>query len=240
MAAFNPRHQPSQGVPGACRPVITPSSGGVPGQLSTAMVFERLWSRYDRWYERNRVIAENELRAVQGLGLRGRGVEVGVGTGWFASRLGVEYGVDPSTAMLRVARRRGVEAVQGVGEALPLRSGSMDYVLLIVTLCFVDDPAAVVEEAARVARRGGSVAACIVPRDSAWGRYYMERRTESPFYRVARFYTVSEVEDMMREAGLMIDAYSSVLRFPPWGKPVEEEPEPSPRGGFVCVKAVKP
>ncbi|NOZ88447.1 MAG: class I SAM-dependent methyltransferase, partial [Crenarchaeota archaeon] len=166
--------------------------------MSTAPVFDELWSRYDSWYERNRILAENELEAVKALGLQGRGVEVGVGTGWFASRLGVEFGVDPSLGMLRLARLRGVEAVQGVGERLPLRSGSMDYVLLIVTLCFVDDPLAALREAARVARPGGAVAACIVPRDSSWGRFYQARRSSSPFYRVARFYTVDEVEQMMR------------------------------------------
>lgn len=200
-------------------------------------VFDRLWDRYDAWYKRHRVLAENELRAVQALGLRGRGLEVGVGTGWFASRLGAGYGVDPSPGMLRLAHRRGVEAVLGVGEKLPFRSNVFDYVLLVVTLCFVDEPVAVLAEAARVARPGGAVAACIVPRDSPWGRYYMEKRRVSPFYAAARFYTVEEVEAMMREAGLAVEAYSSVLRFPPHAEPRPEEPEPSPRGGFVCIKA---
>ncbi|ALL01328.1 putative methyltransferase [Pyrodictium delaneyi] len=171
------------------------------------------------------------------MGLRGRGLEVGVGTGWFASRLSVEYGVDPSPGMLRVARSRGVEAVLGVGENLPFRSNVFDYVLLIVTLCFVDEPAAVLQEAARVAKPGGAVAACIVPRDSMWGRYYMEQRRNNPFYAVARFYTVREIEAIMREAGLIVEAYSSVLRFPPWAEPRVEEPEPTPKGGFVCIKA---
>ena len=218
-----------------------PTGPGLLGALSTAWVFDRLWMRYDSWYERNRVLALNELRAVEALGLRGRGVEVGVGTGWFASRLGVEYGVDPSAQMLAVAKRRGVEAVQGVGERLPLRSSSLDYSLLIVTLCFVDNPLAVLEESARVVKPGGSVAACIVPRDSSWGRFYLERRRESPFYRVARFYTVDEVEEMMHRAGLQPRLYVSTLHREPWQEPQQEQPSLGDKsGGFVCIKAVKP
>ena len=207
--------------------------------MSTARVFDALWGRYDLWYARNPVLAENELRAVKALGLRGRGLEVGVGTGWFASRLGVEYGVDPSIGMLRVARERGVEAAQAVGEALPFRNGVFDYTLLIVTLCFVDDPVAVLREAARATKPGGAVAACIVPRESSWGRYYSGRR-DSPFYRVARFYTTTELEEMMTGVGLRVAKWVATLRESrPTGPHVEEEPVEAREGGFVCAKAVK-
>ena len=206
-------------------------------------MFDRLAGRYDSWYERNRVIAELEVKAVKAVLPQGYGVEVGVGTGFFASRLGVPLGVDPSIPMLAIARRRRVDVVQGVGERLPLRTCSLDYVLLVVTLCFVDDPQTVLAESARVVRRGGSVVACIVPRDSPWGRRYIELgRRGHPFYSVARFYTVDEVEEMMEEAGLMVVERVGVLSSPP-GEPVDpgEEPTPNVEGrGFVCVRAVKP
>jgi len=208
--------------------------------MATVAVFDKYWGRYDEWYSRNRVIALNELRTVRSIGLRGLGLEVGVGTGWFASRLGVGFGVDPSINMLRVAWRRGVEAVQAVGERLPFRSGVFDYVLLIVTLCFVDDPWRVVGESARVLKRGGRLVACIVPRDSPWGRYYEARRETSPFYRVARFYTVGEVESMMTGAGLVVEGHYSTLHFNPGEEPRLEEPRPGASGGFVCIYALKP
>ena len=208
--------------------------------MSTARVFNELWSRYDSWYERNPVTAENELRTVRALGLRGVGLEIGVGTGWFASRLGVFFGVDPSVGMLRVARKRGVEGFVGVAERLPVRSSAVDYALLIVTLCFVDNPLEALREAARAVKPGGSVASCIVPRDSSWGRFYESRREESPFYRVARFYTVAEVEEMMRLAGLNPVLIVSTLHYKPWEPPRLEEPRVSSVGGFTCIKAVKP
>jgi len=138
--------------------------------------------------------------------------------------------------MLRVARSRGVEAVLGVGEGdLPFRSDAFDYVLLIVALCFVDEPA-VLQEAARVAKPGGALAACIVARDNMWAAT-TSGNAATLFYTVARLYTAREIEAIMREAGLIVEAYSSVPRFPPWAELRAEEPEPTPKGGFACIKA---
>ena len=97
--------------------------------MSRAEVFDRFWRRYDEWYQRNRVIAELELSVVKQLIKRKPVLEVGVGTGFFASKLGFEYGIDPSINMLRVARGRGIEVVQGVGEYLPFRDNSFKTML---------------------------------------------------------------------------------------------------------------
>ena len=114
-------------------------------------VFDRLYQRYDSWYERHPLTALNELEAAREA-LRGAPhpcLEIGVGTGWFASRLGCRYGVDPSLGMLRVARSRGVEVALGRGEALPVARGRLGSALLVVTLCFVEDPLLVLVEAPR-------------------------------------------------------------------------------------------
>ena len=212
--------------------------------MSTAPIFDELFDRYDAWYLRNRLLAELELRTASMLVPRGGvGLEIGVGTGFFASNLGVELGLDPSEKMLRVARRRGVEVVRGVGELLPFRSCSVDYALVVVTICFADDPQELLREAARIVRRGGAVIACIVPRESPWGRRYAEEgRAGHPFYSAAQFFTVAEVEEMMRRAGLSIDRRIGVLSFPPGTPPRREEPREDgdmEDMGFVCVRGVK-
>ncbi|WP_244403894.1 class I SAM-dependent methyltransferase [Pyrolobus fumarii] len=200
-------------------------------------VFDEYWARYDEWYERNRVLYESEVRAVA-KALEGsetlRAVEVGVGTGRFAARLGVLLGIDPSLSMLGLAKRRGVDVVQGVGETLPLRGNSLDVVLLVVTLCFVREPQRVLTEAARVARK---VVACIVPRDSPWGVMYKTRLSRNPFYKYARFYTVGEVAAIMKGAGLSVERCVSTLYTNPPGPRDVEEPrlECSERAGFVCI-----
>jgi ubiquinone/menaquinone biosynthesis C-methylase UbiE len=155
-------------------------------------VFKARALDYDAWYVKHPSLYESELLAAARLGCRG-GVEVGVGTGRFAAPLGLRAGVDPAREMLKLAPRE-LDLVEGVGEMLPLRSRAFPCALLVVTLCFVQDPAAVLREAMRVAER---VAACIVPRNSPWGRRYREAAARGhPSYAKARFYTVREVVEM--------------------------------------------
>ncbi len=98
----------------------------------------------------------------------GRVLEVGAGTG-----LNVEHyddGVDelvlvePAPAMRDVLRGavgsaggpRSVRVLDGTGEALPAGDGTVDVVVGTFVLCSVWDPAAVLREAARVLRPGGT------------------------------------------------------------------------------------
>ncbi len=204
-------------------------------------MFDKLWELYDEWYYRHKTIAENEVRLVKSMVTKHPVLEVGVGTGFFAQHVGAEIGVDPSINMLGKALKRGIEVAQGVGEKLPFRDRSFMTVLLIVTLCFVDDPYLVLAESTRVAKRGGDVVACIVPRDSSWGRKYVEEAKRGHvFYSRARFYTVAEVYDMMEKAGLKIVEARGVLGFKPWERPYPEEPSNDiVDKGFVCIRGVK-
>jgi ubiquinone/menaquinone biosynthesis C-methylase UbiE len=157
-----------------------------------------------------------------------------VGTGRFAAPLGLRAGVDPAREMLRLAPRE-LDLVEGVGVMLPLRRRAFPCALLVVTLCFVQDPVAVLREAMRVAER---VAACIVPRDSPWGRRYREAAWGHPFYAKARFYTVREVMEM---AGVAPSRVVATLSYGPDAAEAVEEPrevsvEEAEEMGFVCLE----
>ncbi|ABL88553.1 Methyltransferase type 11 [Pyrobaculum islandicum DSM 4184] len=190
---------------------------------------------YDRWYAAHPALYKSELDAVSRFDCRG-GVEVGVGTGRFAAPLGLRVGVDPVREMLKLAPRE-LELVEAVGEALPLREKSLPCALLVVTLCFVDNPRAVLREAARVAER---VVACIVPRESPWGRLYVEMGARGhPFYSRARFYTVREVVEIAE--GMRPLRIVATLSRPPGEKEEVEEArevsiEKAERMGFVCIE----
>lgn len=70
-------------------------------------VFGENYKRYDDWYEKNKFAYSSELEAIgQFLPRTGKGLEIGVGTGRFAGALGIEWGIDPSERVLRIARKK--------------------------------------------------------------------------------------------------------------------------------------
>jgi len=203
-------------------------------------VFDEFSERYDSWYGRHWAIALSEYYAVK----RAVGsvdwpcLEVGVGSGWFASRLGCLLGLDPSLKMLSLARDRGIYVIGGRGERLPVASGSISIALLIVTLCFVDNPHMVLKEIFRVLVDDGILVVCIVPRESDWGRYYAELGVMGhPFYKHARFYSVDEVVELASSIGFVVEGVVGTLTYPPGEvERVEEPVEYSGTEGFACIR----
>lgn len=158
--------------------------------------------RYERWFEEHRAVYVSELLAVRAvLPWQGRGLEIGVGTGRFAAPLGVPVGLDPSAAMLARAAARGVAVVRGTAEALPFPDRCFDYALVVTTICFVDSPRKMVAQARRVLRPGGTLVIGFVDAHSRLGQRYLERQSESAFYRDAVFYSAGEVDTLLWEGG---------------------------------------
>ena len=143
--------------------------------------------------------------------------------------------------MLKLAYKRGIEVVRAVGEQLPFREGSFDFVLMTLTLCFLDKPEKAIAEARRVLHRHGEFAVCIIPRNSRWGEEYQRRAKEGhPIYSHAHFYTISEVEEMLERCSFKVVKVRATLSYPPHDRPRFEEPSRKPDGrGFVCLKAIK-
>jgi demethylmenaquinone methyltransferase/2-methoxy-6-polyprenyl-1,4-benzoquinol methylase len=95
----------------------------------------------------------------------GHVLDVATGTGLVAEALlsrGFRVtGLDQSPGMLAAARRRfagRVELVEASADALPFPDASFDHLTFTYLLRYVDDPAATLEELARVVRPGGTVA----------------------------------------------------------------------------------
>jgi SAM-dependent methyltransferase len=206
-----------------------------------AAPFARHHRRYERWFERHRAAYVSELLAVRALvPARGRGLEVGVGTGRFAAPLGIAFGVDPVPEMLGHARARGMRVACAVAGALPFPAATFDRVLAVATLCFVDDAAALLREAARVLRPGGQIVIGLIDRDSPLGRRYQARSRRDPFYGVATFYSSPEVETLLAAAGFRDPVWVQTLLTPsPAPREIEATREGRGLGAFVVVRAVR-
>ena len=166
--------------------------------------FEKYVEQYEEWFVENRWVYEAELRAVKAmLPARGRGVEIGVGTGRFAEPLGIKIGVEPSRRMREIAQKRGIQALDGVAEELPFNNCKFDFVLMVTTVCFVDDINKVLLEAHRVLSHGGILIIGFVDRDSIVGQTYLSRQNENVFYKEATFFSIGELIELMDQAGFI-------------------------------------
>ena len=60
-------------------------------------IFDKYYSKYEAWYEKNKYVYLSELEVVKKvLPKEGVGLEIGVGTGRFALPLDIKFGVDTS------------------------------------------------------------------------------------------------------------------------------------------------
>ncbi|PSP75326.1 SAM-dependent methyltransferase [Halobacteriales archaeon QS_1_68_20] len=207
--------------------------------MPTTQPFVDLAEEYDQWFEANREAYRAEQEALSEL-VPGDafGVEIGVGSGRFAAPLDVDVGVDPATPMLDRAADRGVDALLGVGEALPLANDSVDLALLVTTICFLDDVQATLAEARRVLRPDGTLVAGLLDADTPVGRQYEANKDESPFYRDASFATTEDFVAELEATGFTDFEFVQTI----FENPAEmEEPDPVREGHgdglFVGVRA---
>ncbi len=178
--------------------------------MNAFSVFDELFDRYDAWYVEHQDLYLKELKTVPPP-IR-PSLEVGVGTGRFAAPLGIDVGLDSSIPMLMRAKERGVNCVAGDGTQLPFRDKTFASVYVIFTLCFVENPTALLMEVKRVLRQEGRLILCIIPADSGLGEEYMKK--DSPFYGVARFFTIEEVLNYLKVSGYTITrSLSTFLKY---------------------------
>ena len=187
--------------------------------------FDPIAGSYGQWYDapEGRTIFSAELACFRMLCVPsgGRWLEVGVGTGRFASSLGIVEGVDPSPRMLEIAAGRGIRTYTGTAESLPFADDTFDGVLLALTLCFVADSKRAAMECRRVLRAQGRLLVGHIAADSSWGRHYEEKKAAGhPVYSHARFLATAQVVSLMENAGFRLQSAASTLFGAPGDKGV--------------------
>ena len=207
--------------------------------------FDTLAFAYDAWFEgEGKLIFAVEVRAFQKvLALLPKPwLEVGVGSGRFAQALGIETGIDPSVKLLEIAKSRGITGFLAKGEEKFFDTETFGTVFLIVTLCFVNSPLAVLREAHRILKVGGKLILGLVLRESPWGQFYLTKKKEGHhFYKNATFYSYQEVVELLKQSGFVVERVLSTLFQRPNEVTKIESPQErfSPDAGFTVIVARK-
>lgn len=203
--------------------------------------FETRPCEYDAWFDENENVYRSELLAIKELLPEKVGVwiEIGVGSGRFAAKLGIDIGIEPADGIAKLARRRGVTVKRGRAEELPLPDRSAAAAFLITSLCFIEDMERAFAEVKRVLIPGGRVIVAFVPGDSRLGELYAE--AEDVFLRHALLRTRREVLNGLEAAGFRIERCVHTLTGDPaaMNERIEPPREGSEGGSFVVIRAVK-
>lgn len=205
--------------------------------------FDQLAEKYDAWYDtKGKLAFAIELAALRPLlkDLPRPFLEVGVGTGRFAKELGIDTGIEPSVEMVKIARQRGINAIQAKGEALPFADKSFGTVFLLTTWEFLDQPARVLEEIKRVLKDDGRLVNAYLDKDGKWGKSYIEKaRAGHSLFKYARFYDYDQVVRKTERCGFKVIRTISTLFQGPEETTAPEEPKPGFHKGasFVVVLA---
>lgn len=201
-------------------------------------IFDQFAKKYDEWFDVHPHIFQTEVNALKKLmPQKGIGIEIGVGSGRFASALNIHYGIEPAPAMRAIAASRGIDVLNGKAESIPFPDNYFDFVLLVTTLCFVRAPRAALCEANRILKSDGKLIIGMIDRNSKLGQTYESSKMKNPFYQYAHFYSVNEVLELLKQAGFgatkIVQTLFSLLDI----QAIEPIKNGYGEGGFVVISA---
>jgi ubiquinone/menaquinone biosynthesis C-methylase UbiE len=217
------------------------------GKSESNRLFDTIAASYDQWYESpvGQAVFNAEAICLRQLGgsFTGRWLEIGVGTGRFASHLGILEGIDPSLGMLKIAAARGIQTYAGRAESLPFPDESFDGILMALSLCFIPDTDRALKECYRLLQPMGRLLLGVIPADSYWGELYGQKKAAGhPLYSYAQFRTSPEILASTENAGFALQKTACTLFWrpdsPPEARPRVDEGF-SPDAGFLSLLLIK-
>lgn len=216
--------------------------------------FETHSDQYEEWFSNFKAVYDTEVEALrevlpesstetneEGLNEKApQGLEIGAGSGLFASRLGVSHGVEPSQTMLEKAKARGIEMKLGVAEELPYEDESFEYTLMVTSICFLDDLGKALKEIRRVLTPNGTAVFGFVDKDSPLGFLYQKYKDEDVFYRQATFRSAAELIEELKKNSFQVEQIRQTVFGNLEGiTEIQSSREGHGEGGFVIIQARK-
>ncbi|MBD3179228.1 MAG: bifunctional hydroxymethylpyrimidine kinase/phosphomethylpyrimidine kinase [Candidatus Latescibacteria bacterium] len=219
--------------------------------------FEQEARDFDFWFSRNMKVFESELLAEKELLTNPENaISIGVGSGLFASRLGIKKGIEPAAGMAELAREKGIDVKIGSAENIPYGDETFETVLLSTILSYCEDPLKALRESYRICRRGGHIVLSFLPREGSYsmlydlarahGRFDKDRSPEHPyplkFVKGAQWVSIENVKELITEVGFTdLEYVQTLTRHPRYSNEDIEKPTIGyKQGDFVVIKARKP
>lgn len=229
--------------------------------------FDEYASQYDAWFMDNINVLMSEAALVAAT-LKGsrKVLSVGCGSGLFEKILREKFGIDvrngiePSTGMAEIARRRGMEVEIAGAETADFGNGDFDTILFNGSPSYIADLAPVVSKAFDALPSGGRLVLIDVPKESGYGLMYNLAKAvgtwshpllegvfpPNPYLielvQAASWRTTAEKQAIMAEAGFTrLESMQTLTTHPLVSNNAEEQPvSGSDKGGYVAVIGIKP
>ena len=128
----------------------------------------------------------------------------------------------------------------GVAEELPFHDSEFDFLLMVTTVCFLDDIHKAFQEAYRILASKGYIIVAFVDSKSLLGQVYAKNKHKNVFYKHATFYSVAEIIDVMQQSGFNSFDFRQTI-FQGLSEVTENEPVKNGygEGSFVVVRGKK-
>ena len=148
---------------------------------TNAKMFDGYADKYDQWFLTNNRVFESELKLLHACLnplKKDKILSVGCGSGLFESALKreydiiVEYGLEPSTDMAKIAEKRGVKVEIGDAETTSLKAEEYDVIYLKGCSTYIADLSSAYRNCYNALKKGGSLILLDVPVESAYGILY--------------------------------------------------------------------
>lgn len=148
---------------------------------TNAKMFDGYADKYDQWFLTNNRVFESELKLLHACLnplKKDKILSVGCGSGLFESALKreydiiVEYGLEPSTDMAKIAEKRGVKVEIGDAETTSLKAEEYDVIYLNGCSTYIADLSRAYRNCYNALKKGGNLILLDVPVESAYGILY--------------------------------------------------------------------
>ncbi len=150
---------------------------------------------------------------------------------------GSSRAMDLGKGHLRFVRTRGIKAAAGKADVIP--SEKVGSLFIIMSLCPCRYLKKLLKEGHRVLKGEGRILIGFIPRNSSWGKFYLDRKKRrlSPHNQCVWVHSLGEMEHQLMQAGFSIQGISSTLFQNPGELKVLENPlmRYHPQAGFLVL-----